>query len=84
MKKTACLALLMAAALALGGCAVSAEPAPAPAPEGATARAQVDWPKERLETDENGVPCWMCTWWPTSRWSAWTWKPTSRACSRAR
>ena len=56
MKKTACLALLMAAALALGGCAVSAEPAPAPAPEGATARAQVDWPKERLETDENGVP----------------------------
>ena len=27
MKKTACLALLMAAALALGGCAVSAEPA---------------------------------------------------------
>ena len=54
MKKTACLALLMAAALALGGCAVSAEPAPAP--EGATARAQVDWPKERLETDENGVP----------------------------
>ena len=29
MKKTACLALLMAAALALGGCAVSAEPAPA-------------------------------------------------------
>lgn len=56
MKKTACLALLIAAALALGGCAVSAEPAPAPAPEGATARAQVDWPKERLETDENGVP----------------------------
>ena len=42
MKKTACLALLMAAALVLGGCAVSAEPAPAPAPEGATARAQVD------------------------------------------
>lgn len=35
---------------------MSAEPAPAPAPEGATARAQVDWPKERLETDENGVP----------------------------
>ena len=54
MKKTAWLALLMAAALALGGCAVSAEPAPAP--EGATARAQVDWPKDRLETNESGVP----------------------------
>ena len=52
MKKTAGLALLLAAALALGGCAVSAEPAPAP--EGATA--QVDWPKERLETNEDGVP----------------------------
>ena len=55
MKKTACLALLMAAALALGGCAVSAEPAPTPAPEGATARAQVDWPKERLETEVTPV-----------------------------
>ena len=53
MKKTACLALLIAAALALGGCAVSAEPAPAP--EGATARAQVDWPKERLETEVTPV-----------------------------
>ena len=53
MKKTAWLALLMAAALALGGCAVSAEPAPAP--EGATARAQVDWPKERLETEVTPV-----------------------------
>ncbi|MDY2656340.1 MAG: SpoIID/LytB domain-containing protein [Candidatus Limiplasma sp.] len=56
MKKTAWLALIMASMLVLSGCAVSAEPAPGPTPTGAKPKVQVNWPKDRLETGENGVP----------------------------
>ena len=52
MKKAAWMALLLAAAMAAGGCSVSAEPAPAPT-GGAGA---VNWPEERLEKNEDGVP----------------------------
>ena len=46
------MALLLAAAMAAGGCSVSAEPAPAPT-GGAKA---IAWPEKRLEKNEDGVP----------------------------
>ena len=52
MKKAAWMALLLAAAMAAGGCSVSAEPAPAPT-GGAKA---IAWPEKRLEKNEDGVP----------------------------
>lgn len=49
-----CAALLCAALLT--SCASNAESVPAPSPTQGEQRAQVSWPKDKLELDENGVP----------------------------
>ena len=55
MKKRKWIALLCACALLLSGCAGSAESVPE-RPEAARPKADVRWPKDRLELGEGGVP----------------------------
>lgn len=56
-RKRTALAAVCAAALCLQGCAGTAETAePAPKPTGVRMKAEVQWPSEKLETGENGVP----------------------------
>ena len=59
MKKRSWIALMCLCALLLGGCASNAEVAPVPTSDGADKKAnveQVNWPKEKLSTADNGVP----------------------------
>lgn len=56
-KRIAAAAVLCAAALCLESCAGTAENAePAPRPTGVRVKAQVEWPADKLETDEDGTP----------------------------
>ena len=56
-RKRTALAAVCAAALCLQGCAGTAETAePVPKPTGVRMKAEVQWPSQKLETGENGVP----------------------------
>ena len=57
MKKRKAAAVLAACLLALQGCASTAESdEPAPRPTGVRMKAEVAWPEERLEKNEDGIP----------------------------
>ncbi len=56
-KKRAAAAVFCLAAFMLQGCAGTAQGAePVPKPTGVQVKAQVSWPNDKLETDENGTP----------------------------
>ncbi len=56
-RKLAAVAAICVAALCLQGCAGTAETTePAPKPTGVRMKAQVEWPTEKLETNEEGMP----------------------------
>ena len=57
MKKRKAAAVLAACLLALQGCASTAESdEPTPRPTGVRMKAEVAWPEERLEKNEDGIP----------------------------
>ena len=58
IRKTSLGALMLCCALMCSSCATSAQSAPLPSPESASppARSTVEWPEEKLKTNESGIP----------------------------